>query len=216
MSDAVLELARREATRICVGKRGHLPSCPQAQINDLLVGLALQGQHVVRLKSGDPAIFGRASEEIAQCRAHDIPIVMIPGISAAQAAAASLSVSLTERVQARRLQFITGHSHHGILPDDLDWSAMADPFVTTVIYMPRKTLPDWVAQALAHGLDPATPAVAIMSASLPQERHVGATIATLPQAITDLDQTGPVLVLVGSVLRGCVAPSAVSSLSLVA
>jgi uroporphyrin-III C-methyltransferase/precorrin-2 dehydrogenase/sirohydrochlorin ferrochelatase len=216
VSDAVLELARREAKRICVGKRGHLPSCPQAQINDLIVELALQGQHVVRLKSGDPAIFGRASEEIAQCRAHHIPVVMIPGISAAQAAASSLSVSLTERVQARRLQFITGHSHQGILPEDLDWSALSDPTVTTVIYMPRKTLSDWVLQALAHGLDPATPAVAMMSASLPQERHVAAPIATLPQAITDLDQTGPVLVLVGSVLRGCLSVSDRNSYALVA
>ena len=216
VSGAVLELARREAKRICVGKRGHLPSCPQTHINDLLVELALQGLHVVRLKSGDPAIFGRAGEEIAQCRAHDIPVVMIPGISAAQAAAASLTVSLTERVKARRLQFVTGHSHHGALPDDLDWQAIADPAVTTVIYMPRKTLPEWVAQALAHGLDPATPAVAIVSASQPHEQHLGATIDTLAQAIMQLDQTGPVLVLVGSVVRGCVAQTTMDTYSLVA
>ena len=216
VSDAVLELARREAQRICVGKRGHLPSCPQTRINALLVELALQGQHVVRLKSGDPAIFGRASEEIAQCRANAIPVEMIPGISAVQAAAASLTVSLTERVQARRLQVMTGHSHHGLLPDDLDWRAIADPTVTTAIYMPRKTLPQWIAQALAHGLDPATPAVAIVSASLPQEEHVGATIDRLAQAITTLDQTGPVLVLVGSVLRGYGAQPACNAYSLVA
>ena len=216
VSDAVLELARREAKRICVGKRGHLPSCPQSRINDLMIELALQGLHVVRLKSGDPAIFGRASEEIARCRAHAVPVEMIPGISAAQAAAASLNVSLTERVHARRLQFLTGHSHHGVLPDDVDWTAVADPSVTTVIYMPRKTLPQWIAQALAHGLDPLTPAIAIASASLPQEQHVAAPIGELSEAITALDQTGPVLVMVGSVLRNIVSTSAMAPYALVA
>ena len=102
------------------------------------------------------------------------------------------------------------------MPDDLDWQAIADPAVTTVIYMPRKTLPEWVAQALAHGLDPATPAVAIVSASQPHEQHVGATINTLAQAIMQLDQTGPVLVLVGSVVRGCVAQATMNTYSLVA
>ncbi len=112
----ILELARREAKRIAVGKKGHGPSCRQSDINDRIVKLAPRGETVVRLKGGDPLIFGRATEEIEACRAAGVPVSIVPGISAAQGAAASLGISLTERHAARRVQFVTGHGADGKLP----------------------------------------------------------------------------------------------------
>ena len=106
-------------------------------------------------------IFGRAGEEIAACRAAGIPIEVVPGITAAQGAAARLAVSLTQRRDARRLQYVTGHGEDGRLPADTDWESLADPTATTVVYMPKKTLAELAARAIASGLPPATPAVAI-------------------------------------------------------
>ncbi|KRE13934.1 siroheme synthase [Bosea sp. Root381] len=200
VSPGVLELARREARRMMVGKTGYGPSVKQSEINALIVSLASQGKHVVRLKGGDPGIFGRAGEEIAACEAAGIPVVIVPGISAAQGAAAALGVSLTHRDHARRLQFVTGHARSGELPEDLDWKAMADPFATTVIYMARATLPGFRDRALAAGLDPATPAVAVQSATRPDETRVAATIAALPERLSELPKGGPVLVMVGHAL----------------
>src|SRR3712207_1541997 len=118
--EGVLELARREARRVLVGKEGHGSSCRQEDITDLLVLLAQTGERVVRLKGGDPAVFGRAGEEIEACRAHGIRVRMVPGITAALAAASTLAVSLTHRNHAQRVQFVTGHDRNGELPSDLD------------------------------------------------------------------------------------------------
>jgi uroporphyrin-III C-methyltransferase/precorrin-2 dehydrogenase/sirohydrochlorin ferrochelatase len=197
VSAGVLDFARQEAKRLLVGKKGYGPQVKQAEINGLIVSLALQGKHVVRLKGGDPGIFGRAGEEIAACRAAGVPVSIVPGISAAQGAAASLGVSLTHRDHARRLQFVTGHSREGALPADLDWRAMADPAASTVIYMARATLPGFREQALAAGLDPATPAVAVLAATRPDEMRLAATIATLPDKLAALPADRPVLVLLG-------------------
>lgn len=197
VSPGVLELARREAKRMLVGKTGYGPSVKQGDINALIVSLASQGKHVVRLKGGDPGIFGRAGEEIEACQTAGIPVAIVPGISAAQGAAASLGVSLTHRDHARRLQFVTGHSRKGELPDDLDWRAMADPAASTVIYMARATLPGFREHAIAAGLNPETPAVAVLSATRPDEIRVAATIATLPERLGELPASGPVLVLLG-------------------
>lgn len=197
VSPGVLELARREAKRMLVGKTGYGPSVKQGDINALIVSLASQGKHVVRLKGGDPGIFGRAGEEIEACRAAGVPVAIVPGISAAQGAAASLGLSLTHRDHARRLQFVTGHSRKGELPDDLDWRAMADPAASTVIYMARATLPGFRERAIAAGLDPQTPAVAVLAATRPDERRVAATITDLPERLGDLPTNGPVLVLLG-------------------
>jgi len=197
VSPGVLELARREAKRMLVGKTGYGPSVKQGDINALIVSLAAQGKHVVRLKGGDPGIFGRAGEEIEACQAAGIPVAIVPGISAAQGAAASLGLSLTHRDHARRLQFVTGHSRKGELPEDLDWRAMADPAASTVIYMARATLPGFRERAIAAGLNPETPAVAVLSATRPDETRVAATIATLPERLGELPPNGPVLVLLG-------------------
>ncbi len=197
----ILELARREARRVAVGKTGHGPSCKQSDINQMMIGLALAGETVVRLKGGDPMIFGRATEEIDACRAAGVEVRVIPGISAAQGAAASLLVSLTERRCARRVQFVTGHGADGKLPSDIDWASIADRKATTILYMPRKTLDEFVRSALAKGLDPATPAIAIASTTLPEESHVAGRFAEIGALATELPASAPVTVLIGWVGR---------------
>jgi uroporphyrin-III C-methyltransferase/precorrin-2 dehydrogenase/sirohydrochlorin ferrochelatase len=207
----VLELARREARRIPVGKSGHGPSCKQSEINMMMVGLALAGENVVRLKGGDPMIFGRAAEEIEACTAAGIEVSVIPGISAAQGAASSLLMSLTERRHARRVQFVTGHGADGKLPEDIDWLTVADRQATTVLYMPRKTLDEFVGKALAKGLDPATPAIAIASASLPEQAHAAGTVAEIGALAEELPAGAPVTVVVGWVARRHVVAAPTSS-----
>lgn len=196
VSKEVLDFARREAKRMLVGKTGHGPSCKQSEINTLMVGLAKAGRRVVRLKGGDPMIFGRAGEEIDACRTAGVVIEVVPGITAAQGAAGRLGLSLTHRSAARRVQYLTGHGENGTLPDNIDWRSVADPGVTTVIYMPKKTLRAATARALAAGLDPATPALAIANATRPDEQVVAATIGALSDcAMPD----GPTIVMIGRV-----------------
>ena len=203
VSPAILDFARREARKMLVGKTGHAPSCKQDDINALMVSLAKAGRRVVRLKGGDPMIFGRADEEIAACRAAGIDVDVVPGITTAQAAAGRLKVSLTRRERARRVQYITGHGRDGELPNDIDWKSIADPAATTVIYMPVKTLPALVAKACAAGLDPATPAVAVAYVTRAEERTIAANIADLPARLAAEAPAGPVIVMIGSVFADC-------------
>jgi uroporphyrin-III C-methyltransferase/precorrin-2 dehydrogenase/sirohydrochlorin ferrochelatase len=197
----ILELARREAKRVAVGKRGGGGSCSQSEINREMVALALAGESVVRLKGGDPLIFGRATEEIEACRAAGVDVSVVPGISAAQGAAASLLVSLTERKLARRVQFVTGHGADGKLPDDIDWASVADRKATTVLYMPRKTLRAFAQRAVATGLDPTTPAIAVASATLPNEAHVATTVGGIAALAEELPAGAPVTIIIGWVGR---------------
>jgi uroporphyrin-III C-methyltransferase/precorrin-2 dehydrogenase/sirohydrochlorin ferrochelatase len=196
VSREVLDFARREAKRMLVGKTGHGPSCKQSEINTLMVGLARSGRRVVRLKGGDPMIFGRAGEEIEACRKAGIAIEVVPGVTAAQGAASRLGLSLTHRSAARRVQYLTGHGENGMLPDDIDWHSIAAPAATTVIYMPKKTLRQFADRALAAGLDAATPALAIANATRPDEQVVAATIGKLADAALP---EGPTIVMIGSV-----------------
>ncbi|HET9640888.1 MAG TPA: siroheme synthase CysG [Allosphingosinicella sp.] len=197
----ILELARREAKRVAVGKTGRGPSCRQSDINARMVALAQAGETVVRLKGGDPLVFGRATEEIEACRAAGIEVAIVPGISAAQGAAAVLGFSLTERREARRIQFVTGHGADGRLPRDLDWGAIADPAATTIVYMPRATLGQLARSAIAAGLSPDMPAVAIASATLPEQAQVAGTIATINDLAAALPPGAPVTVVIGRVAR---------------
>jgi uroporphyrin-III C-methyltransferase/precorrin-2 dehydrogenase/sirohydrochlorin ferrochelatase len=199
VSREVLEFARREAKKMLVGKTGFGPSCKQDEINALTVALAKQGKRVVRLKGGDPLIFARAAEEIAACRAADIAVEVVPGISAVQGAAARLGLPLTDRERARRLQFITGHARDGVLPADLDWRSLADPTTTTAIYMPTRTLTALIAKATAEGLDPQTPALAIARATRPDQAVVQAPIAELAVRLAKAGLPGPLLVVLGRV-----------------
>jgi uroporphyrin-III C-methyltransferase / precorrin-2 dehydrogenase / sirohydrochlorin ferrochelatase len=213
VSPDVLDFARREAKKMLVGKTGHAPSCKQDDINTLMVSLAKAGRRVVRLKGGDPMIFGRAAEEIDACRAAGIAVEVVPGITTAQGAASRLLVSLTRRAEARRVQFITGHGRDGKLPPDIDWTSIADPAATTVVYMPAKTLPDLVANALAAGLDATTPAVAIERATRADERVTATTIADLPSRLAAEPPTGPVVVMIGHTFAEYVSGSASADIS---
>ncbi len=201
----VLELARREAQRILVGKTGHAASCKQNDINALMVSLAHQGKRVVRLKGGDPLLFGRASEEIESCRSAGISVEVVPGITSAQGAAASLGVSLTQRGVAGRVQFVTGHGADGSLPQDLDWHAIGRSDTTTVVYMPRRTLAAFRDHAIAAGLSPDTPAVAVQLATCSDERRIMSSISTLPDRLSELADVGPVIVLIGAAFANVLA-----------
>jgi uroporphyrin-III C-methyltransferase/precorrin-2 dehydrogenase/sirohydrochlorin ferrochelatase len=200
VSPDVLDFARREAKKMLVGKSGHRPSCRQDDINALMVALAKSGKRVVRLKGGDPMIFGRAGEEIDACRQAGLAVEVVPGVTAAQGAAARLGVSLTHRLEARRVQYVTGHDRDGALPADLDWPALADPAATTIVYMPMKTLGELARQAIACGLAPSTPAVAVARATRPDEKIAWGTIAELPGRLAAEPLDGPCLVLIGRAL----------------
>jgi len=197
----VLDFARREARRMLVGKSGRRPSCRQEEINGLMVQLAKSGKRVVRLKAGDPMIFGRASEEIAALRRAGVPLEVVPGVSAAQGAAASLQVSLTERAQVRRLQFVTGHACGGELPADLDLEALADPSATTAVYMSLGTLRALTLRLLTAGVEPGRCASAIFNATREDELVVAGTVATIADRATEQQVSGPCLLLIGNVLR---------------
>jgi uroporphyrin-III C-methyltransferase/precorrin-2 dehydrogenase/sirohydrochlorin ferrochelatase len=200
VSRDVLDFARREARKMLVGKTGFGPSCKQDDINALMVSLAKQGKRVVRLKGGDPLIFGRAGEELDACRAANIAVEIVPGITAAQGAAARLGIPLTDRKHSRRLQYVTGHAQNGQLPSDIDWRSLVDPATTTAIYMPVRTLEALVSRALAEGLDPQTPAAAIARATRPDQQVVAAPIAELPARLAQAALPGPVLVMLGRAL----------------
>lgn len=199
VSRDVLDFARREAKKLLVGKTGFGPSCKQDDINELMVSLAKQGKRVVRLKGGDPLIFGRAAEEVDACKAANIAVEIVPGITAAQGAAASLGLPLTDRHHARRLQYVTGHAKNGKLPDDIDWQSLADPATTTAVYMPTKTLASLVEKAASQGLDLQTPALAIARATRPDQAVVAGPIGELPKLLAEAALPGPVLVLIGQV-----------------
>ncbi|HXD46891.1 MAG TPA: siroheme synthase CysG [Pseudolabrys sp.] len=200
VSRDVLDFARREARKMLVGKTGFGPSCKQEDINALMVALAKQGKRVVRLKGGDPLIFGRAAEELDACAEAEIVVEVIPGITAAQGAAASLGLTLTGRGHARRLQYVTGHARDGKLPQDLDWKALADAATTTAIYMPTRTLAELVTKAVSEGLDPATPAIAVARATRPDQQAVHAPIGDLARRLVLADLPGPVLVMLGKTI----------------
>lgn len=199
---SILDFARREATRINVGKRGYAPSVRQEEITKLLVDLARAGKNVVRLKGGDPMIFGRANEEIAALRAVGFSIEVVPGVTAACAGAAALGASLTNRETARRVQFITAHSKDGDFPEDFDWGALADRRATTAVYMGNRTLPALSRRLLQEGMAPDTPACLVERASTPQQRVIKGTIADLPQKAAGETLAGPVMVLIGWALDG--------------
>jgi len=200
VAPAILDFVRREAKKMMVGKTGYGPSCRQDEINAMMISLAKSGKRVVRLKGGDPMIFGRAGEEIAACQAAGIPVEVVPGITTAQAAASRLGFSLTHRELARRVQYITAHGANGRLPSDIDWRSVADPSTTTVVYMPKRTLAELAATALAHGIAPDTPAIAVACATRPDEQVINATIATIAEKLAEVAPTGPVIVMIGHAL----------------
>lgn len=197
---AALDLARREAEKVYVGKRGGKESVGQAEITQLLVELVAAGKQVVRLKGGDPMIFGRANPEIVALKAAGLPFLIVPGVTAATAAAAALGVSLTDAKTAPRVQFVTARAPDGGFPD-LDWRALADPGATTVAYMARRSLPEFVGRLMEAGLAPETPAACVGRASLPEQTIVRARLDEIALQATRASLTGPSLLLVGAALE---------------
>ena len=197
VSAQVLALAPPHVERIDVGKKGYGRACKQGDINNLMIALANAGRRVVRLKAGDPLMFGRLEEEIAALEAAEIAFEVVPGISAAQGAASRLNVPLTRRRGARRFQAITGHASDGRLPDDFDWAGLADPKAITAVYMPKATIDDLCSELLKRGLPADHPAVAVFNATRANEVVLSASIATLPQRIAAVESHAPCIILIG-------------------
>ncbi|WP_112661601.1 siroheme synthase CysG [Microvirga flavescens] len=206
VTPAILELARREARRIHVGKEGHGASCRQEDINALVVDLALEGKRVVRLKGGDPAIFARTGEEVEACHEAGVTVRIVPGITTASAAAAALNLSLTHRHHAQNVQFVTGHDRHGQLPDNLNLAALSDKATSTVVYMGRRTVRNLTIRLRERGLSPDTPLIAIADVSRPSQRTVQTTIGAIAGGLP-LPEDGPLLIMFGEALKGTATPA---------
>lgn len=198
VSDAVLDLAPPSAERLYVGKQSGKHTLPQEGINDLLVTLARQGKRVVRLKGGDPYIFGRGGEEGQELAAAGIAFEVVPGVTAACGASAYAGIPLTHRDHAKAVIFVTGHLRDD--SSDLDWPALARAQQTVVIYMGVLSLPEISRELIAHGMPPDTPAACVRRATLPDQLTVAATIASLPQAVTDAGLRPPALLIIGHVV----------------
>lgn len=193
---AVLALASPKARLIDVGKRKSRHLLPQEDINRLLVALALEGLTVVRLKGGDPFMFGRGGEELAACRAAGVEVHVVPGVTAALAAAADVGVPLTHRGLAQAVTFVTGHAASGDDPD-LDWAGLARGNQTLAIYMGLSTAGRIAGRLIDAGRTASTPVVVVENASLVHERRRLTTLGGLEEATRDLD--GPALLIVGEV-----------------
>ncbi|MEO0030341.1 MAG: uroporphyrinogen-III C-methyltransferase [Pseudomonadota bacterium] len=192
----VLDLAPRGAMLVNVGKRSGRHSKDQKTIDALIVEAALAGKRVLRLKGGDPAIFGRATEELDACRAAGVAVSICPGVTAASAAAAGLGASLTLRGLARKLTFVTAHARAGE-ELDLDWHALADPQATLAIYMGKAAAGIVSRELIIAGLPGDTPVALVENASLPTERHFHTRLDLLPLAARTALGDGPALLLIG-------------------
>ncbi|AHD10420.1 uroporphyrinogen-III C-methyltransferase [Phaeobacter gallaeciensis] len=196
-SGPILSHARADADLVGVGKRAGRPSPKQDHVSQLLVDYAQSGQHVVRLKSGDSGVFGRLEEEITALRQAGIGFEIVPGVTAASAAAAAANIPLTRRLTARRLQFITGHDVTGGLPDQLNLAALADPDATTVVYMGKRTFASLAEKLLDAGLPPQTHALIALGVSTPEQSLHCHTVGELPEVLRAMETTAPVLILYG-------------------
>ena len=205
VSAEVLAMARRDAERIYVGKRRGNHSQSQDEINARLVALARAGKSVVRLKGGDPLLFGRGGEEIGALAEAGVTVEVVPGITAALGCAASTGIPLTHRDHAQTCLFVTGHRKDGRL--DLDWPTLARPRQTVVIYMGLDALPTIAAQLVAHGLPGSTPVALIENGTTDRERRVVGTLATIDAQAMRARLEGPTLCMVGEVVGLALAQS---------
>lgn len=200
VGEGVLALIPAHVRRVPVGKRSGRHSKAQDSINDLLVEAALAGERVVRLKGGDPSMFGRSMEEVAALAEVGVRARICPGVTAASAAAASAGISLSLRGLARRVQFVTAHARAGE-PLDLDWAQLADSGCTTAFYMGRSAAGDISRNLIAHGLDSKTPVLIACDVSLPSERCLRTRLDLLPLAVQAVTEGKPTLILVGEAVR---------------
>jgi uroporphyrin-III C-methyltransferase/precorrin-2 dehydrogenase/sirohydrochlorin ferrochelatase len=198
--EAVVAMGRRDAERIAAGKRKGCHSRSQDEINKLLVSLAREGKHVVRLKSGDPLVFGRAGEEMQALRDAGIPYEIVPGITSALAAAADFELPATLRGVSSSLIFTTGHDLSGdVLPD---WASLAMSGATVAVYMGRSVAADVAARLIEAGLSPDTAVAVVENASRGDKRLLHGVLADLPALASRCDLAGPVMTLIGDAVAG--------------
>jgi uroporphyrin-III C-methyltransferase/precorrin-2 dehydrogenase/sirohydrochlorin ferrochelatase len=195
----VLDLCRRDAERIYVGKERDNHAMPQEDINQLLARLAKAGKRVLRLKGGDPFIFGRGGEEIETLAAEGVPFQVVPGITAASGVASYAGIPLTHRDYAQACVFVTGHLKDGSV--DLNWSVLAQPQQTIVFYMGLKGLDTICRQLQQHGLGAATPAALVQQGTTQRQRVFTGTLASLPDIVHREQPRPPTLLIVGEVVR---------------
>ena len=199
VSQDILTLVRRDAERVDVGKRAKNHTMDQQDISQLMVDLALQGKRVLRLKGGDPFMFGRGGEEIEKLGSHNIPFQVVPGITAAMGASSYAGIPLTHRDHAQSCTFITAHGKDGVL--DLDWDALLRPNQTVAIYMGLSNLEQLAAGFVAHGADPSTPAALVENATLSNQQVVVGTVQDLFAKATAQNVSGPSIIIIGSVVK---------------
>src|SRR5512134_2075123 len=199
VSDEVLRFVSPRAERIYAGKQQACHALSQDEINRLLVALARRGKRVLRLKGGDPFIFGRGGEEAEFLARHGVRFEVVPGVTSASGASAYAGIPLTHRDHARAVVFVTGHLKDG--STDLDWPMLARPRQTVVIYMGVTRLAEICGELVAHGLDPATPAAVIERATTPKQRVVTGTVGTLPAVAKAAGVKPPALIVVGEVVN---------------
>jgi len=198
VSDRVMELVRRDADRIYVGKKRSDHAVPQDNINQLLVDLAKQGKRVLRLKGGDPFIFGRGGEEIETLAENGIPFQVVPGITAASGCSAYAGIPLTHRDYAQSVRFITGH-----LKDDstnIKWGELTEPSQTLVFYMSLNGLSTICQALIDHGRDPKTPAALVEKGTTRQQRVFTSDLANLHHKVIENDVRAPTLLIIGGVV----------------
>jgi uroporphyrin-III C-methyltransferase/precorrin-2 dehydrogenase/sirohydrochlorin ferrochelatase len=198
VSAAILALLPAATERIHVGKARDNHTLPQEEINALLVRLAREGKRVVRLKGGDPFVFGRGGEEIDTLAAEGVPFEVVPGITAALGVASYAGIPLTHRDHAQACVFVTGHLKDGTM--DLDWAALARPRQTIVVYMGLLGLPTLCAELVRHGAPEDLPAAIVQQGTTVRQRVVTGTLATLPHLAAAADLRPPTLIIVGTVV----------------
>ncbi len=198
VNPVIVDMARRDAERIYVGKRRSEHSLPQAEINRLLVDLAHSGKRVVRLKGGDPFVFGRGGEEIELLARENVPFQVVPGITAANGAACYAGIPLTHRDHAQSVRFVAGYLKGNSV--EHDWSQFQSPAETLVFYMGLVGLPVICAQMIAHGRPPDTPAALVERATLPEQRVLTGSLATLPEIVAREAPSAPTLLIIGGVV----------------
>ncbi|QBC44600.1 siroheme synthase CysG [Iodobacter fluviatilis] len=194
----ILEMVRRDAERVYVGKKSNNHAVPQQEINQLLVRYALQGKKVLRLKGGDPFIFGRGGEEIEELAAAGIAFEVVPGITSAAGASCYAGIPLTHRDYAQSVTFVTGHRRDGEV--ELDWPRLVNPTETVVVYMGVAQLEKICQQLIKHGRNPDTPAAMVENATLAKQRVVIGTLSSLPQRASERGIKPPALIIIGEVV----------------
>jgi uroporphyrin-III C-methyltransferase/precorrin-2 dehydrogenase/sirohydrochlorin ferrochelatase len=199
VAPAIVALAAPEAKRIHVGKRAARPTASQPDINTLMIDYARAGHRVLRLKGGDPFVFGRGGEEIAELAAANVAFQIVPGITAANGCAAYAGIPLTHRDYAQSVIFVTGHARAGELK--LSWPELARPGQTVVFFMARRNLPVICAALRAHGLAAGTPAALVIEGTTARQRLLVGTLADLPEKVAQQAIAGPALLIVGEVVR---------------